>query len=232
MKQLHMFKYFISISFLFLVANGFSQEQKKDSTNFKAPYGLRVGIDISKPIFGMFEDDFSGFEFVADYRITKNLYIAAEIGNEEETTSEDYLKTASKGNYVKIGVNLNAYKNWLDMNNEIYVGFRYAFSNFEQTLKSYTPNTGSDYFPGNPTTIGTTTKHLTAHWLEFLTGLKVETFKNLFVGFSVSYKVILSVNHPKDFQTFYVPGFNRVFESETGFGFNYTISYTIPFFKR
>ncbi|MFQ3297909.1 MAG: hypothetical protein ACI921_001902, partial [Polaribacter sp.] len=28
------------------------------------------------------------------------------------------------------------------------------------------------------------------------------------------------------------PGFNRIFESNTGFGINYTISYLIPFSKK
>ena len=40
------------------------------------------------------------------------------------------------------------------------------------------------------------------------------------------------LDHPDNFKSLYVPGFNRVFETETGFGFNYTISYIIPFFNK
>ena len=36
----------------------------------------------------------------------------------EETTAEDYTNSTSKGNYIRIGFNYNAYQNWLDMNNE------------------------------------------------------------------------------------------------------------------
>ena len=232
MKQQHMFKYFISLSMVFLVATSVAQEQAKDSIVYKTPYGLRVGFDISKPILGMINDGYSGFELVADYRLTKNIYIATELGFEEETTVEDYTNSTAKGSYIKLGANFNAYKNWLDMNNEIFLGFRYGFSTFDQTVNSYTTNTGNTYFPGSTSSTPIKTSGLTAHWTEFVFGLKAETYKNLFIGVSFSYKIMLNLKQPDNFKTLYVPGFNRVFESETGFGFNYTISYIIPFFNR
>ncbi|QTE23440.1 DUF6048 family protein [Polaribacter cellanae] len=239
-----MYKYFISICFFFVFVNGFSQEQKKDSLTiktkdsiiYKTGYGLRLGIDVSKPIRAQFDKSYSGFEIIGDYRIKKNLYIAAEIGYEKEISFEDYTNSTSKGNYIRLGVNYNAYKNWLDMNNEIFVGYRYGFSLFEQTLNSYTPNTSSkdfgDYFPTIPITTPKTTTGLNAHWSELMIGIKAETFKNLFISFSVSYKIMMSVKDPKKFKSLYAPGFNRIFESNTGFGFNYTLSYLIPFAKK
>ncbi len=228
-----MLKYFINLCLLLSTLSNFAQEKEaKDSISNKTAYGLRLGIDISKPIMGMIDSNSNGLEFVADYRITKNWYIAAEFGTQKEITVEDYTNSTSKGSFYKIGVNYNAYDNWLDMNNEIFVGFRYATSVFEQTLNSYTSNTGSDYFSGNTITTSLTTKDLNAHWTEFVMGIKAETFKNLFLGFSFSYKIMLSVAHPTNFKTLYVPGFNRVFQTETGFGFNYTISYIIPFISK
>lgn len=230
MKTLHTLKYTISLLILMVSLQTFSQE--KDSVTYKSPYGLRLGIDISKPIMGMLDSNSSGIEFTADYRISKNWFIATEFGNQEEITVEDYTNSTAKGNFVKIGVNYNAYKNWLDMNNEIFVGFRYATSAFEQTLNSYRVNTGNDYFIGDNMDTPITTKGLNAHWTEFVLGIKAETLKNLYLGFSFSYKIMLSLKHPNNFKTLYVPGFNRVFETETGFGFNYTISYTIPFVNK
>lgn len=220
----------ISLFLLTISINSYSQS--KDTITYKSPYGLRLGIDIGKPILGMLDSNSSGIEFTADYRISKNWYIATELGNQTEITVEDYTNSTSKGNFIKIGVNYNAYKNWLDMNNEIFVGFRYGTSTFEQTLNSYRINTGNEYFASNTTATPTTTKGLSAHWTEFVLGIKVETLKNLYLGFSFSYKIMLSLEHPNNFKTLYVPGFNRVFETETGFGFNYTISYTIPFVNK
>ena len=234
-----MLKYFTSICLLFVFINGFSQEQKtvkkkipKDTTSYKTSYGLRLGLDISKPILSLISDSYSGFEIVGDYRISKRFFIAAELGYEEETTSEDYTNSTSKGSYARLGFNFNAYENWLDMNNEITLGYRYGFSLFDQTLNSFTPNVNGQYFPSNTITTPQTTNRLNAHWSEFIIGIKVETFKNLFVGISGSYKILMSVKDPENFKSLYSPGFNRIFESNTGFGFNYTVSYLIPFIKK
>lgn len=232
MKPQHMFKYFISTFLLLFATTVIAQEQKKDSTDFKTPYGLRIGIDISKPIIGAIDKGYSGLELVADYRITKNFYIAAEFGHEENSFTEDYFKASAKGTYTKIGFNYNAYKNWLNMTNEIFVGLRYGFGNFDQTLNEYTINTGSEYFTNTAISVPNKASGLTAHWSEFVFGLKAEAFNNIYLGFSVSYKIMLSVKDPTNFKTLYVPGFNTVYESGTGFGFNYTIMYTIPFFKK
>ena len=239
-----MFKYFISICLLFVFTENFSQEQKKDSiisqekdtVIFKTNYGLRLGMDISRPLFSSLYSNYNGLEIVADYRIKKNVYIAAEIGFEEKTSIEDYSNSTSKGNYIRLGLNYNAYDNWLDMNNEIFVGYRYGFSLFNQTLNNYTTNVSDmengSYFPAVLNTIGQASKTLNAHWSEFMIGVKAETLHNLFIGFSFSYKILMSVKDPENFKTLFSPGFNRIFESSTGFGINYTISYLIPFSKK
>jgi hypothetical protein len=223
----------------FVFVDAFSQvketpikETTKDTIIYKSSYGIRLGADISKPVLANISNSYSGFEIVGDYRVSKRFYVAAELGYEEQTSQEDYTNSTAKGSYARLGFNYNAYENWLDMNNEIFVGYRYGFSLFDQTLNSYTPNVNSTYFPAIPINTPVTASSLNAHWSEFLFGLKVETFKNLFLGASVSYKVLMSSKEPENFKTLYAPGFNRIFESSTGFGFNYTVSYLIPFKKK
>lgn len=235
-----MYKYIISICLLVCTIQVVAQEttvnkvdKTKDSIVYKSPYGIRLGIDISKPIKAAVDGEYnSGLEIVADYRISKRLYLATEIGFENETTKEDYTNSTAKGSYIRLGFNYNAYENWLDMNNEIFMGFRYGFSIFEQTLNSFTPNISNTYFPGNQATNINSSENLNTHWTEFMFGVKVETFKNFFIGASISYKVLINTKEPDNFKTLYSPGFNRIFESGTGFGFNYTISYLIPFKKK
>jgi hypothetical protein len=122
------------------------------------------------------------------------------------------------------------------MNNEIFVGYRYGFSLFNQTLNNYTTNVSDmengSYFPAVLNTIGQASTSLNTHWSEFMIGIKAETLQNLFIGFSFSYKILMSVKDPENFMTLFSPGFNRIFESNTGFGINYTISYLIPFSKK
>lgn len=238
-KMQHMFRYFISLFALFVIVESFSQTQKIDTQNskndslvYKSPFGIRIGIDISKPIKSAVTGSYSGLEFVGDYRVSNRMFIAAEIGFEEEITQEDYTNSTAKGTYIRAGFNYNAYENWLDMNNEIFLGMRYGLSFFEQKLNSYTPNVNTIYFPSNPIYPVNETANINAHWTEFMVGFKVETLKNFFVSASVSYKVLISVKEPDNFKTLYSPGFNRIFESGTGFGFNYTLSYLIPFTKK
>ena len=91
MKLVHMFRYFISFYMLLVGLNSFAQETKmQDSTEYKTTYGLRLGIDISKPIMRMLNSSNEGIEFVADYRIKKNWYIEAEFGTQKETSVQDY----------------------------------------------------------------------------------------------------------------------------------------------
>ena len=236
MNPQHMYKSITSICFLFVFVGVTAQQSKdsipKDSIVYKTNYGLRVGIDISKPIRAMLQDNYSGLELVGDYRISKNWYAAAEIGTEEFTTKEDFTNSTSKGNYIRLGLNYNSYKNWLDINNEIIIGFRYGFATFEQTLNSYQINSGNIVFPSETITTPITEDGLTAHWSEIQIGYRAEVYDNLFITFTGSYKVMVSITDPANFKTHYAPGFNRVYASNTGFGFNYTISYLIPFRKK
>lgn len=228
MKQLRILLFSINL----FVAFSVTAQTQKDSVKIKEKYGLRVGIDISKPIISIFESEKKGLEIVGDYRFLRNYYAAVELGYEDKTTDEDYMNFTTKGSYIKAGVNYNAYENWKGMNNEIYIGLRYGFSFFDQTLNSYYPNIKGTYFDPNLIKANTEFKDLTAQWTEFIFGIKVETFNNLYLGASYQFKVIIKTKEPDNFKNLYVPGFNRVFSNDLGSGFNYTITYLIPLIKK
>lgn len=231
-----MYKFIISLFFLLFIVSVNAQQENdsipKDSVIYKTNYGLRVGIDLSKPIRSLLQDYSSGFEIVGDYRISKKWYLAAELGTEEFITKEDYTNFTSSGSYAKIGMNFNSYKNWLDMNNEIFIGFRYGFATFKETLNSYQINTGNSILPTETISTQITEDGLTAHWSEIQIGFRAEIYDNIFISFSSSYKIMVSNTNTTNFKTHYAPGFNRIYASNTGFGFNYTISYLIPFRKK
>jgi len=230
---MHMLKYFINIFFLLCCIFSFSQENgKKQDTILKNKYGLRVGIDLFNPVNTFFNEERKGLELVGDYRISKKWYVAAELGYLENTTDEDFFNFTTNGSYLKAGADYNAYKNWLNMENAIYVGFRYGYSTFSQTLNSFTVN--NDPFLDALATVeeGQKFENLNAQWAEIILGIKAEVFNNLYLGFSFSGKKMVSTKEPEGFKNLFVPGFNRVFLNDSGFGFNYTISYLIPLYKR
>lgn len=227
----HIWICFFSLAF---ALTGFSQEVQNDSiTPKKHRYGLRVGADLFKLTKSFVVDDYTGFEIVGDYRLTKKIYLAGEFGNENKTTDEPQLNFTTKGTYLKIGVDFNAYENWLDMENQIYVGGRYGTSAFSQNLNHYSIYYNTGGFLGEHTVVNANQEFsgLSAHWLEFVGGVKAEIFNNLFIGFSVRLNYLITQKKPENFDNLYIPGFHRTYDGNWGVGFNYTISYFIPLYK-
>jgi len=210
------------------------QDKKKDSIPPKLErYGVRVGIDLSKIARSIYEEDYKGLEFVGDYRLTKNYYLAAELGNEHKTTDDDRLNFTTNGSYFKAGFDYNSYENWLDMENMIYIGLRYGVSTFSQTLNSYEVY-NTDHSFGETSTIISGQKYdgLSAQWVEVVAGVKAEVFNNIYVGFSLRLNRLVSNKKPDNFDNLYIPGFNRTYNGDFGVGLNYTVSYFLPIYKK
>jgi hypothetical protein len=196
-------------------------------------YGLRVGIDLFKLTRGLYDEGYKGIEFVGDYRLTKKYFLAAELGNEIKTTDDDRLNFTTKGSYLKVGFDYNAYENWLDMENIISIGLRYGFSTFNQELNSYKIYNANPYFGETPPVAsGAKFNDLTASWIEVVAGLKAKVFDNVFIGFSLRLNRLVSNKKPGNFDNLYIPGFNRTYDGDFGVGLNYTVSYFIPIFKK
>jgi hypothetical protein len=211
-----------------------AQSTKTDSIPVKTNrYGVRVGIDAFKLARTFYEKDYKGLEVVGDYRLSKKYYIAGELGNEDKTVNDDQLNFTTKGTYFKAGVDYNLYENWLDMENMVYIGARYGVSSFSQTLNSYTIYNRYPYF-GQSTEIESGEKFngLSAQWIEVLIGVKAKVINNFYVGFSFRANKLVSNKEPAGFENLYIPGFNRTYDGTFGAGFNYTISYFIPIYKK
>ena len=166
--------------------------------------------------------------------MTKKYYLAAELGAEDKTTEDDRLNTTTKGTYLKAGFDYNLYENWLDMENIISIGLRGGFSTFSQelnTYKIYNPNPYWGEIPAKDS--GEKFNGLSAGWVEVVLGIKAQVIRNIFVGFSVRMNALVYDKKPSDnFENLYIPGFNRTYAGNFGAGFNYTISYFIPLYKK
>lgn len=237
MNAKHILKYIISALVLLMSNEILSQQDtqvQKDSIVIQQKYGLRIGSDIGKLIRTSFNDDYSGFEISGDYRLSPNLYIAAELGFEEFTTKTNYITTVTSGSFIKAGIDYNMYDNWLDMNNMIYFGFRIGGSSFKQEVESFTIY-NTDHYWQNPYNSSESREYsnLTAIWSELIFGIKAETLKNLYLGFNVQLKGRLSSDEPDNFENLFIPGYNRTYDSgRFGYGFGYTLSYFIPIYKK
>lgn len=240
MKLKHILTYIISSLFMLLLSFGANAQNDSiaptanDSIKIKEKYGLRVGGDIGKLIRSFVDDDYSGFEISADYRLKKRLYIAGEIGIDKKNTVNDYLNITTNGSYIKAGIDYNMYQNWLDMDNMIYAGFRVCASTFSQKLNSYTIYTTNPYWSPQLTSSEVQEfKGLTAIWPELMLGIKAQLLNNLYLSLNVQFKISASETEPNNFENVYIPGFNKTFDSSgIGVGYSYTLSYRIPIYKK
>ena len=248
-----MLKYFTSLICLICSCLLFGQEgagnnSAQDSIIYKQIYGIRVGVDISKPIRTIFDDEYQGFELVGDLRITHRLFIATELGNEKLTRAEvlgnsnnpnqfEIYDYEASGSYIKLGVDFNTYENWYGMNNSIFIGGRYAFSTFSQTLNDYSLYDSNRYWSPDGFVQGIQPPEefsgLNASWLEFLFGVKAELFANIFAGASLRLSYLITSKEADRMRNLWIPGFQKVTEdTKFGVGYNFSISYLIPIIKK
>lgn len=229
MKTKHMSKFIFSIIGLCFSTIALSQASQD---TIKEKYGLRVGLDLYRISKSFFDKDYQGIEFVGDYRISKKLYLAGEIGNEQKTVDDDRFNFTTKGTYFKAGVDFNSYENWLDMENMIFIGMRYGVSSFNHTLNTYSIYDTTNYYGLTTLDSGEKFEGLNASWIEIVGGLKAEVFNNLYVGFSVRLNYLVSNKKPTNFDNLFIPGFNRTYDGKFGTGLNYSVSYLIPIYKK
>lgn len=237
-----MLRYSFSILFtLFSIVNwaqgtpkkGAIAEKATDTVKKTQRYGIRIGADISKLARTLYDKNYKGLELVADYRLTKKMYLAGEIGNENKTTDDDRVNFTTKGTYFKAGFDTNFYENWLDMENMIHLGLRYGVSSFSQELNTYKIYDTSGYFPSNNTVVsGKKYDGLSAQWAEVVAGMKAKLFSNVYAGVSVRMHYLIRQKKPSDFDNLYIPGFNRTYAGKFGAGWNYTLTYFIPLYKK
>ena len=192
---------------------------------------LSIGIDLYRPIYSKINDDDLSYELITTLRIFEDFSIASEIGSLNRYVEDENVNFTSSGEYIKFGFDYNLYNNWTGMDNSIYLGIRFATSNFNNKIENYTVRNPDSYWSNTVTDGYEVVNHSNqnANWLEFLVGIKVETIKNIYFGISLRLNRLLSNSSPNNFSNLYIPGFNKVTDDNSwGSGFNYTLTYSLP----
>jgi len=196
---------------------------------------IRLGFDLLKPILSSSEGDNLNYEIVSDLQLTDNIYLAGEYGLVDKVIEDENINFNSSGSFLRIGFDYNMFENWIGMDNSIYIGLRYGTSNFSSKILDYNVRNKDSYFSNLVTNEFQTIEYsnLSGNWIELLLGIKVETFKNVYLGLSLRLNKLLSDKKPDNFGNLFIPGFNKVTDENTfGSGFNYTLTYSIPLKKR
>jgi len=132
------------------------------------------------------------------------------------------------GIFNRIGVNVNMLKagdNKSLVQYIFYVGLRLGFSSFNYDINNITLT--DPYWKTSQITDIQNIK-ASARWGEIVAGIRLNVFKNVSVGWSGRLKVGLSTGKG-DYSPWYVPGYG--IKDGSGWGFTYTVGYTIPIKK-
>tara|TARA_B100000214_G_scaffold151217_1_gene108221 strand:+ start:1161 stop:1901 length:741 start_codon:yes stop_codon:yes gene_type:complete len=235
MKTKQIYIFIFSLSSINFIAG---QEIKNEETDSIIPKQklinidkLSIGIDLYRPIYSNINDDDLSYELITTLRIFEDFSIASEIGSLDRYIEDENVNFTSSGEYIKFGFDYNLYNNWTGMDNSIYLGIRFATSNFNNKIDNYTVRNPDSYWSNTVTDGYEVVNHSNqnANWLEFLVGIKVETIKNIYFGISLRLNRLLSNSSPNNFSNLYIPGFNKVTDDNSwGSGFNYTLTYSLP----
>lgn len=191
-------------------------------------YGPRIGIDLSRFVYYFTDPAQLGAELSLDFEIYKNIFPVFEAGYSNISDAVEQVEYSSGGPYARLGVDYNLFPmKDRSVHHSISVGFRYATSIFSHQAENITlpSDYWGDYF------IDTYENTLQGHWFELVGGAMAEVASNLFLGWSVRYKILLNPDMDPRVAPLMIPGFGQGTE-ERGFGFTYSILYKIPLIKR
>jgi hypothetical protein len=214
-------KYFYNI-FIFLCIAGYSMAQ---SSRY-APSALRVGADPGTLLYMVFSEKRGFFETEADIDIDR-FFLVANYGMSSFRLDESTYQYENTGTYFRFGADMNLMYD--DPNNNVtFFGMRYARAAFNDQL-DYSTQAVIETNTGWPNTVETMTNdRLRAGWFEMDAGLKIRVVKQLYLGFTMRYKLMLKVTGQETLRPYYVPGFGKNIGT-SAFGFNYYVSYRLPF---
>lgn len=232
MKIKLMLKYFIStLVTLSCIAIETNATVSNDSLK---KFGIRIGTDLQKIIRSASSQEYNGISLNADIRFKESIFLFSEIGNEKKMVEYSSVDSEISGNYIKLGLQFKLNKDIIGIRNLIYSSFGFGISSFDQTISRYNIyNIYSDLWGEFTNTDAIILKNLNANWIEIGFGVKTEILNNLFLGIELQLKNLIYQKNKNDIANFYIPGFNRTYESSNfGTGFNYSLTYLIPIIKK
>jgi hypothetical protein len=219
--------YYISISLLMFSHSIFAQDSISKTKIYPLKSGFTIGFNLVDPIVHALNTSLEVYEFSVNAGTYKNFSLTGEFGflNNRIDSTDQYFYIA-KGTFIRFGADYNIYKkNNKDENNMIYVGLRYGFSKLNHEANDILIK---DSFWGNKWT-NFPSQPYTTQFVELTGGLKVELVWNIYMGWSVSYR--LATSKIGNISPFQIPGFGKGSNSDS-WGFNYSIYYFIPFTKK
>lgn len=223
-------KYIISL----LIAAGMWQgvqaqsdvpEEPKDTVPFLT--GIRLEVDLASALSSLLTTgDSWGYEAAVQVLIKNRYAPVFEMGmGGASSTSLANIDYNGNGMFYRLGVDFNMLKSKPDAKptrNQLLVGGRLGFTNYKYDLGRII---FSDDYWGGTGARDLNDLRYTALWFEIVAGLRVEIAHNIFMGWSVRMKNLLSKSEAGALQPFHIPGYG--IKADSRWGITYSIGYQL-----
>jgi hypothetical protein len=135
----------------------------------------------------------------------------------------DNIGFKTNGTFERLGVDFNLRKRKIDSkptNNLFIAGLRIGMSHFNYNVTNV--QVTNDYWGGS-VPLNYMNQTSSKIWYEIVVGVQVEVLKNVFMGWTIRNKNLISQDIPGVIAPWYIPGFGQ--NNGSNWGFNYTLGY-------
>lgn len=231
-----MSKYFFSILFVLCAFHATAQEpatepETEESEEQKvkiidSTHQLRLGFDVARLVFNNMQKPLekrTAYELELDYYWKKDLYIVVEGGWGNSSVNYSDLAFESNNVFFRGGINKSLLPrlkqdDW-DM---AFIGLRYGIGLINRGPATYTIT--DNVWGSVSNTVGPT--NMTAHWMELTGGVRVELFRNMFIGWNIRGKFMINGKQFKELPPYNIAGYGKG-EKGSIFDFNLYLSYAM-----
>jgi hypothetical protein len=221
---------YVYLTSILLCLNLLTARSEEKKTNSKAEEvkwwsGMLVQVDAASFIYSsIMKGDTYTMEGSAQLGIKQKIYPVVEIGlagADKTMTSLASYKTNAPFGRVGVDINLlSPKKDEKPTNNLFLVGIRLGFSNFSYDVNNLIIK---DEYWGKSETKNYPNEIANKAWYELVAGLRVEVYKNIYLGWNVRNRNLLSKETVGSISPWYIPGYGL--NGSSNWGFNYTIGY-------
>lgn len=182
---------------------------------------VRIGADLGTIVYNFAQENRTGYNFIADYALPKNVYLNLGTGFGKGNVDYDHLKYSTQSYFIRAGVDKSLLdqlsKNDFDI---AFIGAAYGLGIGQRSAASYTVPT-----PFGPDISGTSPQqNFVVHWGELTAGIRVELWNNIFAGWNVRARFLLNTGVFDELAPNFIAGYGKA-DKATSFGFNFYLCY-------
>lgn len=206
-----------------------AQSDEKKETAKKDSIGLWQGILVETDLVPLVQTAIVNkdiFRFQGNVQVNlKNKYfptLEAGFAGAKKSSAED-VQFKTNGLFGKMGIDIPVFKpknKSTQESNLFLAGIRLGMSHFNYSLNNLTITDG---YWGGTEPINFDKIATTKFWFEINAGIRVEVFKNIFMGWNIKNRHLINKAKPGEIAPWYIPGYGV--GKDSGWGFSYTLGY-------